>query len=82
MGCGASRVSPEQAEAEALLSAVDANGDGAISADELRAHMAKRGWPPEQADELFKRLDANADGQISRDELAEAMRRLQADAPT
>ena len=44
--------------------------------------MAERGWPPEQADELFKRLDANADGQISRDELAEAMRRLQADAPT
>ena len=41
MGCGGSKLTPEaaaarEAEAEALLSAVDTDGDGAISADELR----------------------------------------------
>ena len=42
MGCGASNLTLKRVDAAALISAVDADADGCISADELRAHLAER----------------------------------------
>ena len=48
------------------LTAMDANGDGSVTADERRAtHQARRA---QRADARFDRLDANDDGSISRAE--------------
>jgi Ca2+-binding EF-hand superfamily protein len=48
------------------LTAMDANGDGSITADERRAMMQAR--MASRADARFDRLDANGDGAVSRAE--------------
>ena len=59
---GDGRVS--RTEAQALFDQADANKDGFITAEEMRAlHEARRG-------EHWKALDANGDGQVSRAEVA------------
>lgn len=51
-----------------ILRAADANGDGQVTAEELRAHTQAR--RAERLNQQFARLDANGDGQISREEFA------------
>ena len=48
------------------LRAADTNGDGQVTAEELRAHAETR--RAERLTQQFARLDANGDGQISREE--------------
>jgi Ca2+-binding EF-hand superfamily protein len=60
------------------LTAADANGDGMVTADEMRAAAQTR--MAARADARFDRLDANDDGAISRAELA-AAREARADRP-
>jgi len=52
--------------AERLMKA-DADGDGAVTKEELEQARQKLGG--EFADKLFERLDANADGKLTKDEL-------------
>ena len=48
--------------------AIDANKDGQVATDELRAyHQANRG---QHRAEMWKKLDANADGKLSKEEVA------------
>ena len=70
------------AEAAAVVSAIDTDGDGCISADELRAHMMQRGWPQEKTDALFKSLDEDGDGKLSAAELAAGLQRLRTGEPS
>jgi len=62
------------------LMKADADGDGAITKDELVQARQKLGG--QMADRLFDRFDANKDGQLTKDELPEraAERIMKADA--
>lgn len=61
---------PDRAKVEARLDAeareIDANHDGVISAEELRAHQEKRRGA--MLDEMMKRADANHDGKLTVEE--------------
>lgn len=65
---GADRVSRTEFVARHVqrLTAADANGDGMVSAEEMRA--ARQARMAARADGRFDRLDANDDGSISRAE--------------
>ncbi len=62
--------------------AADANGDGAVSPEELRSAMprperrlrAENVSPEERRQRMIERLDANGDGKLQVDELPERMR--------
>lgn len=56
-------------EADAIFEAIDANGDGGITNDELREHLEDKGYPSESIRMLFTAVDKNADGIISREEM-------------
>jgi len=68
-------------EVAAVLGAVDTDGDGSVSIDELRAHMHQRGLAEAQVAALFAALDENADGKLSREELAAGLRRARTGEP-
>ncbi|MBF0587502.1 MAG: hypothetical protein HQL53_00090 [Magnetococcales bacterium] len=55
--------SPDQ-----LIEKLDADGDGALNADEARGPLAKR----------FERMDGNGDGKVSREELERSFAAVQA----
>jgi len=58
-----------QAASIARFTAMDANKDGQLEEQELRAMGGRRGGP-----EMFKRLDKNGDDKLSKDEAPERMR--------
>lgn len=58
-----------QAASIARFTAMDANKDGQLEEQELRAMGGRRGGP-----EMFKRLDKNGDDKLSKDEAPEPMR--------
>ncbi|MEO7827766.1 MAG: EF-hand domain-containing protein, partial [Allosphingosinicella sp.] len=58
-----------QARVQARFARADANRDGFVTQDEVRARAeARRGQRQERSGERFDRLDANHDGMISRAE--------------
>ena len=62
------------AEADAIFGAIDTNGDGSVSLDELSEHLfAEAGNPAAQR--IFAAIDADADGEISSAELRNAFSR-------
>ena len=63
------------AEADEVFDAIDANGDGAISLEELRSHLAGSGYSPAAVQAMFDGLDTNGDGSVSRDELRAGFQR-------
>ena len=68
------RQSEAEEAADKLFDAIDTDGDGSISPEELRRHLLGGGAEVASAanssfDELFAKLDLNDDGGISRDEL-------------
>ena len=63
------------AEADEVFDAIDANGDGAISLEELRSHIAGSGYSPAAVQAMFDGLDTNGDGSVSRDELRAGFQR-------
>jgi len=58
--------------ADALISALDADGDGAISSDELSNGLSNAGSSADSK-EIFSALDKNEDGTVSKDELAASL---------
>jgi len=58
-----------EADANAVFSIIDVNGDGGISRDELMAHLTKAGYNEKAVEVLFEKLDTNKDDEISREEL-------------
>ena len=59
------------AEADATFEALDLDGNGSLSLEELQAHFASREGPTFSAvavENIFRTLDANGDGQISTSE--------------
>jgi len=67
------------AEADAIFDSVDANKDGEISADELRAHLVdKMGYTPEYTKYLFESLDTDSDEVITREEMKYAFYNFEA----
>jgi Ca2+-binding EF-hand superfamily protein len=60
---------PNTELADALISALDADGDGAVSSDELSNGLANAGSSADST-EIFSALDKNKDGSVSQDELA------------
>lgn len=59
---------PNTGLADALISALDTDGDGAISSDEL-----SNGLTSADSTEIFSALDKNEDGTVSQDELAASL---------
>ena len=60
-------------DADALFAAVDVDGSGAISKDELREYLKTfKGYSFKAISSIFKMLDVNKDGEIEREELREA----------
>lgn len=63
---------PSTELADALISALDADGDGAISSDELSNGLTSAGSSADST-EIFSALDKNEDGTVSKDELAASL---------
>ncbi|MEZ1319651.1 EF-hand domain-containing protein [Pseudomonas fluorescens] len=63
---------PETELADALISALDTDGDGAISSDELSTGLTSAGSSADSS-EIFSALDKNEDGVVSQDELAASL---------
>ncbi|MGJ7513985.1 XopAW family type III secretion system calcium-binding effector [Pseudomonas baetica] len=63
---------PDTELADALISALDADGDGAISNDELSSGLTSAGSSADST-EIFSALDKNQDGVVSQDELAASL---------
>ncbi|QBR33312.1 MULTISPECIES: EF-hand domain-containing protein [Pseudomonas] len=58
--------------ADALISALDADGGGAISSDELRNGLTSAGSSAD-SNQIFSALDKNKDGTVSQDELTASL---------
>jgi len=58
-----------EADADAVFSVIDENGDGGISRVELMQHLTKAGYKTEAVNMLFDKLDTNKDDELSREEL-------------
>lgn len=58
--------------ADALISALDADSDGAISSDELSNGLASAGSSADST-QIFSALDKNEDGVVSKDELTASL---------
>eukprot|EP00316_Scyphosphaera_apsteinii_P013235 CAMPEP_0119299446 /NCGR_PEP_ID=MMETSP1333-20130426/1522_1 /TAXON_ID=418940 /ORGANISM="Scyphosphaera apsteinii, Strain RCC1455" /LENGTH=209 /DNA_ID=CAMNT_0007300885 /DNA_START=167 /DNA_END=796 /DNA_ORIENTATION=+ len=58
-----------EADADAVFSIIDKDGNGMIEREELRNHLSKAGYAVKAVDLIFDKLDTNADEMISRDEL-------------
>ncbi|MEN5042475.1 XopAW family type III secretion system calcium-binding effector [Pseudomonas koreensis] len=58
--------------ADALISALDADGDGAISSDELSSGLTSAGSSAD-SNQIFSALDKNKDGTVSQDELTASL---------
>ncbi|MGN8122346.1 XopAW family type III secretion system calcium-binding effector [Pseudomonas sp. 22082] len=63
---------PNTELADALISALDADGDGAISSDELSNGLTSAG-STDDSSKIFSALDKNEDGVVSQDELAASL---------
>ncbi|WP_322844438.1 XopAW family type III secretion system calcium-binding effector [Pseudomonas sp. B33.4] len=63
---------PDTDLADALISALDTDGDGAISSDELSSGLTSAGSTAD-SNELFSALDKNKDGTVSQDELTASL---------
>ena len=68
----ASDQAPDTQLADALISALDSNGDGAISNDELSSGLTNAGSTADSS-KIFSALDQNQDGSVSKDELAASL---------
>ncbi|RBC03360.1 EF-hand domain-containing protein [Pseudomonas sp. MWU12-2115] len=58
--------------ADALISALDTDGDGAISSDELSTGLISAGSSAD-SNQIFSALDKNKDGTVSQDELTASL---------
>ncbi|MCU0074733.1 EF-hand domain-containing protein [Pseudomonas koreensis] len=63
---------PNTELADALISALDTDGDGAISSDELSNGLTSAGSTADSS-KIFSALDKNEDGVVSQDELAASL---------
>jgi Ca2+-binding EF-hand superfamily protein len=63
---------PNTELADALISALDADSDGAISSDELSNGLTSAGSSADST-EIFSALDKNEDGVVSKDELTASL---------
>jgi Ca2+-binding EF-hand superfamily protein len=63
---------PNTELADALISALDTDGDGAINSDELSSGLSNAGSTADST-EIFSALDKNEDGTVSQDELAASL---------
>ena len=63
---------PNTELADAVISALDADGDGTISSDELSNGLTSAGSTADSS-EIFSALDKNKDGTVSQDELAASL---------
>lgn len=59
-------------DADTLFNVVDRNGDGAISKEELGAHLLLARYTEESIESLFDLIDVDRDGEVTRSELREA----------
>jgi Ca2+-binding EF-hand superfamily protein len=55
-------------EAKAIYHSFDANGDGILDADELRARMADFGWSDRQVEKTIAEVDVDHDGRVTLEE--------------
>jgi Ca2+-binding EF-hand superfamily protein len=58
---------------DALMRALDTNGDGVLSHDEYVRMYSALGIPPEHSKAAFARLDRDSDGHISHEEFRQAI---------
>jgi Ca2+-binding EF-hand superfamily protein len=63
---------PNTELADAMISALDANGDGSISSDELSNGLTNAGSSADSS-QIFSALDKDQDGSVSKDELAASL---------
>lgn len=67
----AADTAPVAATATAMFEAIDADGDGRISAPEYRELIETWNGMPTDTDEVFGKLDLDGDGHLSRDEFVQ-----------
>uniref|UniRef100_A0A7S0LRG3 EF-hand domain-containing protein n=1 Tax=Coccolithus braarudii TaxID=221442 RepID=A0A7S0LRG3_9EUKA len=58
-----------EADADAIFTIIDQNGDGEISMAELGEHLQKAGYNEAAVQVIYDKLDIDANGDISREEL-------------
>ena len=68
---GGDEVAAIHADADAIFSVVDMNGDDVITFDELTAHLLDCGYSEDAVGAIFAALDEDLSGTLSRDELRE-----------
>jgi Ca2+-binding EF-hand superfamily protein len=68
------KVVPEEFPKPEMFAAIDADKNGEITLDEVKAFMAKQDQPKPKVtiEERFKKIDKNADGKITPDEIPNA----------
>ncbi len=66
---GGDEVAAIHADADAIFSVVDMNGDDVITFDELTAHLLDCGYSEDAVGAIFAALDEDLSGTLSRDEL-------------
>jgi len=64
-------VSQVHADADAVFSVIDSDGNGAISKEELIAHLVNAGYKADAVAKIFEKLDLDKNGELSREELRE-----------
>lgn len=61
-----------QSAVQQLFSAIDTNGDGAISKSEFESYITQNGGTQQEADAIFSQLDPSGTGSINENQLADA----------
>ena len=64
---------PPDELADKLIKDLDKDGDGAVSADEIKGALTQAGGDTQNVDKIFASLDKDGDGKLGKDELTDAL---------
>jgi hypothetical protein len=65
-----------QRKAEAMFSAIDSDGDGSLTMEEMKSKLVELGFNSEQAEAFFYRIDADGDGNATHAEFVAALAKM------
>lgn len=65
-----------QRKAEAMFSAIDSDGDGSLTMEEMKGKLLELGFESQQAEGFFKKIDADGDGNVTHNEFIAALAKM------